>query len=247
MPAPAAVSAPAPAVLEAVAEGPERLEAARHPTFATRPSRGTRLGSADQSGHAAASAPSEEPAADAVRARPSVRAPVDRIFTLGPTPQNVDVYLDGEKKFAYDPDHKTISVPWAGNHTIELRSPAGCCFSERIEVGPDHPVPPDNIIARKLKWKAARLTIATDPPVPKARVIVKDPSGSGSGTLAKVGEDVAIPFNANDERSKEVEVDVDTGDSFTSARITVHAGEQSSHLIKLVTSKPGTLDTKTNN
>jgi len=159
------------------------------------------------------------------------------VFTLGPTPQNVDVYLDGDKKFAYDTDHKTISVPWDGNHVIELRSPAGCCFSEKIDVGPDRPLPPDNIIARKLKWKPARLTIVTEPLAIKARVIIKDPSTHGPGTPTRVGEDVSIPFQPSDERTKEVEVDVDTGDSFTSARITVHAGEQSSHVIKLVNSK----------
>ena len=162
---------------------------------------------------------------------------MDRVFTLGPTPQNVDVYLDGDKKFAYDTDHKTISVPWNGNHVIELRSPVGCCFSERIDVGPDRPLPPDNIIARKLKWKPARLTILTEPAAPRARVIVKDPGAGGAGTPAKVGDDVSIPFHPGDERTKEVEVDVDTGDSFTSERVSVHAGEQSSHLIKLVKPK----------
>jgi hypothetical protein len=163
------------------------------------------------------------------------RAPAEQTFTLGPTPQNVDVYLDGEKKFAYDTDHKTISVPWSGNHTIELRSVGGCCFSERIDVGPDRPLPPDNIIARKLKWKPARLYIALDPPAPGARVVVKDLSAHGPGTPSRAGEDVSIPFQPTDEHSKEVEVDVDTGDSFTSERFTVRAGEQSSHTIKLKT------------
>jgi serine/threonine-protein kinase len=163
------------------------------------------------------------------------RAPAEQTFTLGPTPQNVDVYLDGEKKFAYDTDHKTISVPWSGNHTIELRSPAGCCFSERIDVGPDRPLPADNIIARKLKWKPARLYIALDPPAPGARLVVKDLSARGPGAPARAGEEVSIPFQPSDEHSKEVEVDVDTGDSFTSERITVRAGEQSSHTIKLKT------------
>jgi hypothetical protein len=164
---------------------------------------------------------------------PAARAPLERIFTLGPTPQNVDVYLDGEKKFAYDTDHKTISVPWSGNHTIELRSPAGCCFSERIDVGPDRPLPPDNIIARKLKWKPARLFITLDPPAPRARVVVKDANARGPGVPARVGEDVSIPFQPTDEPSKEIEIDIDTGESFTSERITVRAGEQSSHAVKL--------------
>ena len=113
------------------------------------------------------------------RRRPPIaraRRTDERIFTLGPTPQNVDVYLDGEKQFAYDTDHKTISVPWSGNHTIELRSPAGCCFSERIDVGPDRPLPPDNIIARQLKWKPARLIVTHRPAGARsARVMVQGP------------------------------------------------------------------------
>ncbi len=80
-----------------------------------------------------------------------------RTFTLGPTPQNVDVYLDGKRQFAYDPDHTTIAVPWNVDHVLELRSPSGCCFVERVEIGPDHPLPADAIIARRLKWRAAHL------------------------------------------------------------------------------------------
>ena len=36
-----------------------------------------------------------------------------------------------------------------------VAQPRGCCFVERVEVGPDHPLPPDAIIARRLKWRAA--------------------------------------------------------------------------------------------
>src|SRR6185312_4713070 len=50
-----------------------------------------------------------------------------RTFTLGPTPQNVDVYLDGKRQFSYAPDHTTIDVPWTSDHVLELRSPSGCC------------------------------------------------------------------------------------------------------------------------
>jgi serine/threonine-protein kinase len=182
----------------------------------------------------AAGAVAPGPGSAVTPARPAGPAP-ERIFTLGPTPQNVDVYLDGEKKFAYDTDHKTLTVPWTGNHVVEFRSSAGCCFGEKIEIGPDRPLPAENIIARKLKWKPARITITTDPAVPRARVMVKDPSARGAGTLAKLGEDVAVPFYPSDERSKEVEVNVDTGESFTSERITVRAGQLSSHVIKLKT------------
>jgi len=104
-----------------------------------------------------------------------------------------------------------------------------------VTVSNDRPLPPENIIARKLKWKPARLFIALEPPAPGARVVVKDLSARGAGAPARAGEDVSIPFQPTDEHSKEVEVDVDTGDSFTSERFTVRAGEQSSHTIKLKT------------
>ena len=94
---------------------------------------------------------------------PATLPPPDRIFALGPTPQNVDVYLDGERQFSYDTDHRSLTVPWQGTHVIEFRSPSGCCFPERLDVGPDRPAPPDNIIARKLKWKPARLVVTISP------------------------------------------------------------------------------------
>jgi serine/threonine-protein kinase len=158
-----------------------------------------------------------------------------RTFVLGPTPQNVDVYLDGQRQFAYDPDHKSLSVPWTGNHVIEFRSPSDCCFVERIEVGPDRPVPPDNVLARRLKWRPARLLITTDPPLPNARIMIKDLDHGGKATPAAAGEDVAVPFLATDEPSKEIEVGVDTGDSFTSDRVTVRAGQRLNHVVKVRT------------
>jgi serine/threonine-protein kinase len=157
-----------------------------------------------------------------------------RTFTLGPTPQNVDVYLDGKKQFAYDPDHKTITVPWSGNHVVEFRSPAGCCFVERIEVGPDRPLPPDGIIARRLKWRPAQLHLTTEPAPPTGtRIVVRDPGRGGAGTLARAGESVDVPFAADDEGTKEVEIAVDLGDTFTSERITVRAGQKLNHIVKL--------------
>jgi hypothetical protein len=162
---------------------------------------------------------------------------VTRTFTLGPTPQNVDVYLDGKKQFAYDPDHKTLTVPWNDNHVVEFRSPAGCCFVERIEVGPDRPLPPEAIIARRLKWRPASLHITTEPAAAKGtRIMVRDPSRSGTGTLARTGEEVDVPFSSDDEGSKEIEIAIDTGDAFTSERITVRAGQKLAHVVKLKTS-----------
>jgi serine/threonine-protein kinase len=165
-------------------------------------------------------------------ARAAANAPT-RTFTLGPTPQNVDVYLNGEKQFAYDTDHKSITVPWTTNHVIEFRSPSGCCFVERAEIGPDRPLPPDNIIARRLKWKPAHLLVTTDPELPEARIMVKDHSRGGAGTSAKPGQDIDVPFFATDDPSKEVEVGVDTGETFTSEKVTVRAGQRLSHVVKV--------------
>jgi len=160
-----------------------------------------------------------------------------RTFGLGPTPQNVDVYLDGKKQFAYDTDHKTLTVPWTEDHVVEFRSPAGCCFVERVEVGPDQPLPPDDIIARRLKWRPAALRITTEPEAARAaRIMVRDPNRGGAGTVARAGEEVAVPFYAEDEGSKEIEIAIDSGDSFTSERLTVRAGQHLSHVVKLKTS-----------
>jgi serine/threonine-protein kinase len=178
--------------------------------------------------------PARVPVAHRVAAREVPEDLAARTFTLGPTPQNVDVYLDGHKQFAYDPDHKTLTVPWSGNHVIEFRSASGCCFVERVEVGPDRPLPPDGVVARKLKWRPAALRIATEPVVAKgARIMVRDPNRGAAGVLAHAGEEVDVPFFADDEGSKEIEISVDTGESFTSERLTVRAGQRQSHVVKL--------------
>jgi hypothetical protein len=157
------------------------------------------------------------------------------VFKLGPTPQNVDVYLDGQRQFGYDVDHTTISVPWAGVHVIEFRSPGGCCFVERIEVGPERPLPPDQIIARRLKWRPARLTLTTDPPDASVRLVVRDPARPAAATTARAGEEVDVPFFADDDSSKEIEVAVDSGDSFTTEKLRVRAGQRLRHVVKAKT------------
>ena len=141
-----------------------------------------------------------------------------RTFTLGPTPQNVDVYLDGKRQFAYDPDHTTIAVPWNADHLLELRSPSGCCFVERVEIGPNHPLPPDAIIARRLKWRAAHLLVTTDPVVGSARVLVSDPNRKVAATAGRPGEEIDVPFFADDDSSEEFEVAVDAGEAFATER-----------------------------
>jgi tRNA A-37 threonylcarbamoyl transferase component Bud32 len=161
-----------------------------------------------------------------------------RTFTLGPTPQNVDVYLDGKRQFAYDPDHTTIAVPWTVDHLLELRSPSGCCFVERVEIGPNHPLPPDAIIARRLKWRPAHLLVTTEPAVARARVLVSDPNRKTPATAGLPGEEIDVPFFADDDSSKEIEVAVDGGEAFASEKIRVRAGERLTHVVKLKTGAP---------
>ena len=156
-----------------------------------------------------------------------------RVFTLGPTPQNVDVYLDGQRQFGYDVDHTTIAIPWAGVHVIEFKAPGGCCFTERVEVGPERPLPSDAIVARRLKWKPAHLLVTTEPPGSTARVMIRDPARRASATTARAGDEVDIPFFAEDDSSKDVEVAIDAGDAFTTERIRVRAGQHLKHVVKL--------------
>jgi len=163
----------------------------------------------------------------------SVDNGVIRTFTLGPTPQNVDVYLDGQRQFSYDTDHRTLQVAWNGDHVVEFRSPSGCCFVERIELGPDHPAPPDDIIARQLKWRPARLVITTSPAVAKARVMVRDPAHPSRGTVVESGEEANIAFFPTDEGQKEVDVSVDSVAGYATERVTVRAGESKSVEITL--------------
>ncbi len=167
--------------------------------------------------------PATDPAPEA--RVPAAEAPT-RTFTLGPTPQNVDVYLDGERQFSYDTDHRSLTVPSAGNHVIEFRSPSGCCFVERVEVGPDRPAPEDNIIARKLKWKPARLVVTTTPHAPSLRVMVRDPAHPGRGVVVEPGEEANIPFFPTDEGQKEVDLSVDSPAGFAAERVVVRAGER---------------------
>jgi len=176
---------------------------------------------------------------DAAEAEPPVAVAM-RSFALGPTPQNVDVYLDGERQFSYDTDHRTLAVPWNRTHVVEFRSPSGCCFVERVEVGPERPVPAENVIARKLKWRPARLAVTIAPTTPGARVMVKDPARPGRGTIGEPGEDIQIPFFSDDEDGqKEVEVSVDAAAAgFAAQRVAVRAGQRSRVTINLTAAAP---------
>jgi hypothetical protein len=169
---------------------------------------------------------------------PAPAAPVSsepvptRTFTLGPTPQNVDVYLDGQRQFGYDVDHTKISVPWSGVHTIEFRSPSNCCFPERVTVGPEQPLPADSIVARRLKWRPAHLVVTTDPAGATTRILVRDPR-RGATTAARPGEEIDIPFFADDDSSKEVELSADDGDASATEHVRVRAGQRLRHVVKL--------------
>jgi hypothetical protein len=143
------------------------------------------------------------------------------------------VFLDGQRQFSYDTDHRTLTVPWTENHVIEFRSPAGCCFGERIEVGPDRPLPPDGIVARRLKWKPARLVVTTAPPDPGVRIMVRDTARPGGGSVVESGEETNIPFLPSDEGQKDVEVSVKTASGVETQRVTVRAGETKSVAVDL--------------
>ena len=174
--------------------------------------------------------PAEGPPAPAAAPAPPVET---RTFTLGPTPQNVDVYLDGERQFAYDTDHRTLTVNWNASHVIEFRSPSNCCFVERVEIGPDKRVPAENVIARKLKWKPARLTVTTTPADPNERIMVRDPARPDRGTVLRPGEEANIPFMDDDQGQKEVELSIASSAGLTVEKVTVRAGERKTAAIAL--------------
>lgn len=156
-----------------------------------------------------------------------------RTFALGPTPQNVDVYLDGERQFAYDTDHRSLTIAWNGPHQIEFRSPSGCCFVERIEIGPDKPVPPENVIARKLKFKPARLVVTTQPPASGVRIMVRDPARPERGTVVGPGEEANIPFLPSDEAQKDIDVSVLASGGMFAERVVVRAGERKEVVVSI--------------
>jgi tRNA A-37 threonylcarbamoyl transferase component Bud32 len=229
-PPPAVTSAaPVARVVPAPARPPAAAPAPAPGPPAAEPAPARRIAAATHPGHAhaeARSAPATEP-------RPESAAAAARTFTLGPTPQNVDVYLDGQRQFAYAPDHTTIAVPWASDHVLELRSPSGCCFVERVELGPDRPLPPDSIIARRLKWRPAHLVVTTEPALGTARVLVSDPNRKISATAGRLGEEIDVPFFPDDDSSKEIDVAVAAGDAFATEKIRVRAGQRLTHVVRL--------------
>lgn len=167
-----------------------------------------------------------------------------KTFSLGPTPQNVDVYLDGTRMFAYGPDHTELVVPWDRTHMVELRSPSGCCFAERVEVGPDRPLPPDGVIARHLKWRPARLVVTLVPPRSDARILLTTPHHEGRRAVVRPGEEATIAFDVEGEATQDVELTVDLNGRVITDRATVRAGEFTTHVINdpAVHSEPAAAD-----
>ena len=123
-------------------------------------------------------------------------------------------------------------MPWAGVHTIEFRSPAGCCFVERVEIGPERPLPPDSIIARKLKWRPARLRHDRSP-TRGAHDGARSASRLRGDRGPRPGEEIDVPFSADDDASKEIEISAAAGDAFASERLRVRAGQRLKHVVKL--------------
>ena len=233
--APGAPEATAPSVAEADRGGPA-TGAERGPASSPVPGRaaGSARGPHGRSAErGAAEAEGSRGSAPGAAERLDPGAAGARTFALGPTPQNVDVYLDGERQFAYDMDHRSLTVPWTGTHQIEFRSPSGCCFVERVEIGPERPVPPDNVIARKLKWKPARLTVTTQPLAPGARIMVRDAARPDRASVVSPGEEANIPFLPSDEGQKEIDLSVDTGSGLVAERVLVRAGEHKSVSVSL--------------
>jgi tRNA A-37 threonylcarbamoyl transferase component Bud32 len=120
-----------------------------------------------------------------------------------------------------------------GPHQIEFRSPSGCCFVERVEIGPDKPVPPENVIARKLKWRPARLIVTTQPPSSGVRIMVRDPARPERGTVVGPGEEANIPFLASDEAQKDIDVSVLASGGMFAERVVVRAGERKAVVVSI--------------
>jgi hypothetical protein len=162
---------------------------------------------------------------------PSPTPYATKTFSLGPTPQNVDVYLDGTRLFAYGPDHTELVVPWDRTHLVELRSPSGCCFAERVEVGPERPLPPDGVIARHLKWRPARLAVTLVPARSDARILLTTPHHEGRRAVVRPGEEATIAFDVEGEATQDVELTVDLNGRVITDHATVRAGQVTTHVI----------------
>ena len=64
-------------------------------------------------------------------------------------------------------------------------------------------------------------------------MLVRDPDRDGATTVARPGEEIDIPFFADDDSSKEIEISADSGDAFASEHVRVRAGQRLKHVVKL--------------
>ncbi len=167
---------------------------------------------------------------------PGRPAGASRTFTLGPTPQNVDVYLDGKRQFAYDagphddrrPLERRPRARAAQPQRLLLRRAGGDRARSPAAVRCDHRAPPQVAPgAPSGHDRAGRRR--------RRGCWCSDPNRKVAATAGRPGEEIDVPFFADDDSSKEIEVAVDAGEAFATEKIRVRAGERLTHVVKLKT------------
>ena len=64
-------------------------------------------------------------------------------------------------------------------------------------------------------------------------MMVRDLHRGAAVTAARPGDEIDIPFAADDDASKEIEISAAAGDAFASERVRVRAGQRLKHVVKL--------------
>jgi serine/threonine-protein kinase len=160
---------------------------------------------------------------------PRTNRPASRpvVLTLGPNPANVEVWMDGQKRFDFGPQHNRIEIPWNEPHKLEFRNDR-CCNRKEVVVGPQVFRPPGDHLFVNLDPKPARISVVLLPPRPGAKVLIRQ-VGDGVAnpwrTPARPGEKVPVPFDAGEEMRKSLEVVVFLGDKTVVEPVSVTAGE----------------------
>lgn len=192
------------------------------PTAVSSPAPPKHTGSAQRVGEPAGARPRGSRAATAVR---HGGAPLV-VFRLSPTPQKVDIYLDDTNIGAFDVGHDTVSIPWDCEHRLTFRNDA-CCYPETVELGPERARPDGDVIARKLKWKNASLTLDTEPRRDDVRFLVSERRPGGQSWVAVPGRSFLIRFDPAEEISKSLDVTADLGNGVMKSQVLdVRAGEK---------------------
>ena len=149
------------------------------------------------------------------------------MLTLGPHPPKVEVWMDGQRRFDFGPQHDRIAVPWDGPHILEFRNDT-CCNRKEVTVGPQAYRPPGDHLYVNLDPKPARLSVELQPPRTEANILVREVNDGRAPpwrTTVRQGEKVPVPFDAGDEMRKSLEIVVFLGDKTITERITITAGE----------------------